>query len=196
MNTIFSVLASIVFIYSILIFIRIILSWFSMGHPSKLVQVISSVTDPYLNWWRRRLNLKLGIIDLSPLIGIAFLSILLRILYAISGYPIITAGIIFSILLDSVWSIIAFILGFCFILLLIRLLGSFFSRNPYSYFWGIINTVSQPILNKISSIFYRNRIPNYKQILIVSLIIIGILWIGGNFLISYLKSLLIRLSFT
>jgi YggT family protein len=62
-------------VYAVLIFIRILLSWFRLPYSRPLNifrEFVTSVTDPYLNLWRRFLPLVRvgpGAIDLSPMVG-------------------------------------------------------------------------------------------------------------------------------
>jgi YggT family protein len=62
-------------VYVVIIFIRILLSWFRLPYYrwlSILMEFVTEVTDPYLNLWRRFLpmvRLGPGAIDLSPMIG-------------------------------------------------------------------------------------------------------------------------------
>ena len=62
-------------VYAVLIFIRILLSWFRLPYSrwlNAVVEFITEVTDPYLNLWRRVLplvRLGPGAIDLSPMVG-------------------------------------------------------------------------------------------------------------------------------
>src|SRR3954447_5673472 len=62
-------------VYAVIIFIRILLSWFRLPYSRGLnafTEFVTSVTDPYLNLWRRFLplvRLGPGAIDLSPMIG-------------------------------------------------------------------------------------------------------------------------------
>lgn len=196
MDTVFRLLASAASFYSILIFIRIILTWFSMGVPSKPVEILSRITDPYLNWWRRRLNLRLGILDLSPIVGITALFIIQRIFSLISVSGRISIGVILSIVLGSIWSIAAFILGFCFILFLFRLIAFITRRDVYrSFFWRTIDTITQPVLYKLNRIIFGNRIPGYLQGILFPMLLLGAAWIGGGFLIPRLAQLLTRLPF-
>jgi YggT family protein len=62
-------------VYVVLIFIRILLSWFRLPYYRWLnafLEFVTEVTDPYLNLWRRFLplvRLGPGAIDLSPMVG-------------------------------------------------------------------------------------------------------------------------------
>jgi YggT family protein len=62
-------------VYAVLIFIRILLSWFRLPYSRPLnilMEFVTDVTDPYLNVWRRFLPLVRigpGALDLSPMVG-------------------------------------------------------------------------------------------------------------------------------
>ncbi|MFL5840163.1 MAG: YggT family protein [Thermoleophilaceae bacterium] len=62
-------------VYVVLIFIRILLSWFRLPYYRWLnafLEFLTEVTDPYLNLWRRFLplvRLGPGALDLSPMVG-------------------------------------------------------------------------------------------------------------------------------
>ena len=62
-------------VYAVLIFIRILLSWFRLPYSrwlNAVIEFVTEVTDPYLNLWRRVLplvRLGPGAIDLSPMVG-------------------------------------------------------------------------------------------------------------------------------
>jgi YggT family protein len=62
-------------VYAVLIFIRILLSWFRLPYNRWLnafLEFVTEVTDPYLNLWRRVLPMaRIGpaALDLSPMVG-------------------------------------------------------------------------------------------------------------------------------
>ena len=66
-------LASVVHIlfysYTILLFVRIMISWFPDWHRYTWVRFISFYTDPFLNIFRRILPPLGGVIDISPLLA-------------------------------------------------------------------------------------------------------------------------------
>jgi uncharacterized protein YggT (Ycf19 family) len=69
-------------VYIVLIFIRILMSWFTRipynRYLDMFLRFISDVTDPYLNIFRRILppvRIGPGALDLSPIVGVLVLSI-------------------------------------------------------------------------------------------------------------------------
>src|SRR3954454_14458926 len=62
-------------VYAVIIFIRILLSWFRLPYSrwlNVIVEFVTEVTDPYLNRWRRTRPMVRrgpGAIDLSPMVG-------------------------------------------------------------------------------------------------------------------------------
>jgi len=195
MQFIFGVLASIAGVYSLLIFIRIIISWFSGASGGKPVGLLVRVTDPYLNWWRRKLNLRLGIIDLSPIVGIAALSMIQNILHLLSRSERFSVGNILALIIISCWSIVSFILGFCFLLILLRLIAYMTNRDIYGTFWRVVDEISQPIVYRLNRILYGNRIPQYIKGIVTSMILLGVIWIGGKIFIPVLARLISNLPF-
>jgi YggT family protein len=193
MRLIFNILSSAVSIYILLIFIRIIISWFSRDFYSKPVELLCRITDPYIDWWRKILNLRLGFIDLSPIVGIAVLSVLRSILYTITYYNKITFGSVLGIILMSAWSIASFILGFCVIVLVLRLFAYLTNRDIYTPFWKIVESISQPLLYKANRIIFGNKIGSYLKGILITILILTVIWIGGGFIIPRLTNLLLGL---
>ncbi|ELR99649.1 YggT family protein [Gloeocapsa sp. PCC 73106] len=70
-------------IYLILIFIRLLLSWFQTAEiASQAISFLSPVTDPYLNVFRSFIP-PLGGIDLSPILAIIVLNLIASFLTAV-----------------------------------------------------------------------------------------------------------------
>lgn len=64
------------FSYTLLLFIRIILSWFPQWQAHHLIRFVAFYTDPYLNIFRRLLPPLGGVLDLSPILAFFGLRIL------------------------------------------------------------------------------------------------------------------------
>lgn len=62
--------------YTVLIFLRIMSSWFPAWQSHKLVRFVAFYTDPYLNVFRRILPPIGGVLDLSPLLAFLGLKIM------------------------------------------------------------------------------------------------------------------------
>jgi YggT family protein len=195
MGTIFGILATITGIYSLLIFVRIIISWFGRHISGKPVNLLSRVTDPYLNWWSRNLQIRAGFFDFSIIAAIAALSVLQSIFSALSRSGIITVGFLLAVVLSSAWSVVSFILGFCLVVIVLRLIAYLANSNIYSPFWRMVDSVSRPLLYRLNRIFFGNRIGNYLHGIILSVIVIGAVWAGGRFAFPILAGMLARLPF-
>jgi YggT family protein len=71
-----------VYVYSLLILAYIITSWVRLPYSTWLNRIqrfLYDVCDPYLRLWRRILP-TFGPLDLSPVVGVAFLYVLLAVL--------------------------------------------------------------------------------------------------------------------
>lgn len=69
--------------YTVLIFIRIVSSWFPAWQGHHLVRFISFCTDPFLNIFRRILPPLGGFLDLSPILALFALRLLEMILLSL-----------------------------------------------------------------------------------------------------------------
>ncbi|OPZ60013.1 MAG: YGGT family protein [Deltaproteobacteria bacterium ADurb.Bin510] len=74
--------------FLILVIIGALLSWISPDPYNPVVRVIYAATEPCLSWFRRRLPLRLGGIDFSPIVVIALLMALLALLGRIARYAV------------------------------------------------------------------------------------------------------------
>jgi len=193
MRMIFGLLTAAAGIYSILIFIRIIISWFGGSVYGKPVDILSAVTDPYLDWWRRALNLRIGFLDFSVLAAIAFISVLQSVFFSLSRYERITLGNILAVVLMSFWNVVSFILGFCFLVIVLRLIAYLTSRDIYSPFWQAVDSISQPVLYRLNRIIFGNKIAGYLKGIILSLLLLAVIIAGGKIVMPLLASLLSRL---
>jgi YggT family protein len=195
MRFIMNLIGSLAGLYMLLIFIRVMLSWFnapSLGRPAEL---LGQVTDPYLNWWRRFPILRTGFLDLSPIAAMAALSLVQTACGIAARYGRISLGILLAIALRAVWSVLSFVLGFFIIVLILRLIAYLTNRNIYSAFWRIVDSVAQPVLYRITRIFFRRRLINYMAGILLSIGVLAALNIGGRFLVILLTGILQSLPF-
>ncbi|MDR3336004.1 MAG: YggT family protein [Treponema sp.] len=193
MRVLMNILSGLTNLYMILIFIRVMLTWFGRIAYSRPVDILCRFTDPYLNWFRRFPILRVVNLDLSPIAALAVLSVVNSIFLTLGRYGSITLGFILGMILSAIWSILSFVLGFFLIILVLRFIAYITNRNVYRSFWRIIDTLSQPILFRINRIIFRNRIVRYHTGLLVSITVLLALWTGLGFLVRQGINLLIRL---
>ena len=192
MHTLLNLLAGLCGLYSLLIMIRILLTWFSGASQGKPVELLSRVTDPYLNWWRSVPGMRLGYLDLSPIAAMVLLSIVQTILSTLAHYGTISIKIIIAITLSALWSAVSFLLGFCVIIMILRFIAYMTNRDTINGFWNIIDTISRPILYRINRIIFGKRIVNYMTSLVVSSVMLIALWMGGRFAVQMIIALITK----
>jgi YggT family protein len=173
-------------LYSLLIFIRIMLTWFRNTHYSRPIQILSLITDPYLDWWRQRFTLRAGSFDLSPIAALVVLSVVQTVCSTIFDYGKISLGIILVICLSALWSVFSFVIGFFFIVLVLRLIAYMSSSNMYSPFWAVIESISQPLLYRVNRIIFGKRIVRFLTGILVSIAALAGIWIAGKIVIQIL----------
>ncbi len=76
LSPVIGMLISLINIYEIILFIRIIMSWVNPDPYNPIVRFIASITDPLLFWFSTRFRLRFGMIDFSPMILFLALEIL------------------------------------------------------------------------------------------------------------------------
>ena len=192
MSGLMRVLSFFVSIYMMIIFVRIILNWFAGMDQGRLPDILAKVTDPYLDWFHRFPALRMGFLDLSPIVALGVLSLVNRVLNILANYGTITIGIILAIVLQAAWGAVSFFLGFLIIVLILRLILHYVTRNSNS-FWRIIDSISQPALFRINRFIFRNRIVNFMTGIIVSIAILVAIYLILSILVAIVSGALVRL---
>ena len=195
MSQFFNFLGLLVSIYMMVIFFRIILTWFTGFGNSGLIDFLSRVTDPYLNWFRRFTFLRIGFLDLSPIVALGVLSLLQRILGILAQYGRITIGIILAVIIQGLWGAVSFLLGFLIIVLLLRLIAALFLSDASGSFWHVIDTISQPVIFRIRSFLFKNRFINFTALLAISTVGMVLVYFGLRVLFSLVSVSLAKLPF-
>ena len=69
--------------YTVLLFLRVISSWFPDWQETKFVRFVAYYTDPFLNFFRRILPPLGGVLDISPILAFLALQILEKIILSL-----------------------------------------------------------------------------------------------------------------
>ena len=185
-------LSSLVTIYMMIVFVRIMLSWFSWMGRSPLQNFLARITDPYLNWFRR-FRLRIGVIDLSPILALAVLSFLNHLFITLAYHQTISLGIILAMLLQMAWGVVSFVLVFLMIIFALRLIAYLARFNTYNPFWRIVDAIYQPVSYKVNRTLFKNRIVAFTSSCLISVACLGVIFLGLRFLVVLISGALARL---
>ncbi|MCX7656140.1 MAG: YggT family protein [Treponemataceae bacterium] len=195
LSIVMKLLSTLTSLYMLLIFIRILLSWFEGLSFNAAHRFLASITDPYLEWFHRFPVLQRGTIDFSPILALGVLAVLNNIFTTLAIYGRITVGIILSLILGSLWSAIAFILIFYAVITVIRFIGYLAGVNSVAPLWRIIDTFLKPLLYRVNRLLYRNRIVTYQTGLISLFLMLVSVYLVLSILVRFLSQVLVRLPF-
>ncbi|MDR1352172.1 MAG: YggT family protein [Treponema sp.] len=199
MRTLMNILGGATSLYMIVIFVRVLLTWFSGANYGRPVEFLRRITDPYINWFSRFRVFRVGNLDLSPIAALAVLSIAGNIFATLGRYGTITLGLILAMIVSALWSAVSFILVFFLIILVLRFIAYLSRQNVYGArgalgaFWRIIDSLSQPVTYRINRIIFKNRLVRYHTGLLTSIAVLAALRIGLEFLVKLGIGLLSRL---
>jgi len=171
----FNFASLIVSIYMMIITIRIILTWFSGMGRSGLEDFLAGITDPYLNWFRRFRLFKNSPIDFSPIVALAVLSLIHNLLLRWGQMGRISIALVLILILNAFWTVLSWVLGFFIVILFLRMIAFLINANIYSPFWRFVDFIAQPVMFRISRIFFPTRITGYLFRIIFSIAVLVLL---------------------
>lgn len=196
MQIIAKTLSAVLSVYMVILMIRVMLTWFRASQSSRLYYYLSTVTDPYLNWFRRFSSLRFGMMDFSPIIAFVILGFFINILSSLATYGTITVGIVIAMLINGIWSIISFIIVLFIILSILRLLTSTIVRGGFlAQMAPGIDSIIEPVTSWVRRTIFRNRFTPYTTQLAVTIGLLIVLNLAGRFLFNYLTRLAANLPF-
>ncbi|MBN2509537.1 MAG: YggT family protein [Spirochaetales bacterium] len=182
-------------VYMLLIFIRVLLTWFqgpSLGRP---FEILASITDPYIAFFRRFRFLRMGSMDFSPIAAVMTLIILLNIISSIHYLGKISLGIVLGIIVTALWSSISWILSFFLILTVIRLVAHFFRLNTLGPLLHTVDMIIHPLLEYLQVKILKGRLISFQNGLLLTAGTLFLVTAAGNFLIRFAVAALYSLPF-
>ncbi|MCF0261773.1 MAG: YggT family protein [Sphaerochaetaceae bacterium] len=211
-------LSKIVGLYSLVLIIRIIVSWIlffnrqnswrsgygSYGYNqnyqkkdtlSEVDAALGKVCDPYLNWFKRFKAFQRSNLDFTPVLGFVVLSLVKNILLYIGQTGHVSLWLFLAVIVDGIWSsIISFVWTILLILLIVRLLlGKGNSAQAYNTINSLDSILEGPV-GKVYKLFYKNKnFVNDEKLVLVSLVFYGALYFVAKACVSYLVTFLCRL---
>lgn len=184
------VLSAIVSLYSLLCFLRILISWVPSFNLGRAGEIVCGLTDPFLDFFSRVVPLRAGGFDFSPILALAALSILNNLLTTLAFAGTISVGFILGMVLGAAWSAVSFFVSFLAVSALVRLVAYAARLNSLHPLWMILDSMLNPVLYRINRLIYRNRIVNYLQSLVTGFAVLVLLRFAGGELVRLLVRLL------
>ena len=187
------VLAFIFSLYTMLIVVDIILKWIYTGPKGRGTRMISQLTDPFLNFFRRFRISRIGYIDISPLLAVLTLSIINQILGRIREMGSITFWAVIAIIISSIWNVIMTLLLAVLVVAVVRYLFLMLTTNKMNSFANACDAFFIPLASRIATFFIKNASSSYQLNLIISIIVLAVFLTVGSFGITWLTNLLLGL---
>lgn len=196
MSPIFRFISAVLSVYMLLLFIRILLSWFSGSmREGAAINLLHKVTDPYLGWFRRFKFLQAGRIDFSPIAAIITLVIVLNIINTLAVYGKITVGIILALVVSAIGSAFFFIVGFMLIVIVIRAISAVVGAGSSHPIWQTLDTITTPIVAFVHKTFFKSREFTLQMGLTVTAVVLAIAFFLGRFLLNWFVNILSQIPF-
>ena len=192
MNVIFGIIATVLTIYSLLCFFRIILTWIPEMSYSKAAQFLAGICDPYMNIFRGIKWLRMGSFDFSPALGLCLLGAFSSLFKMLSNGGMISIGMIIAMGIQIISSIISSLLTFIIIVFAVRLLVILMNRNNYnpsSFMLNQLDSSMSPLVYRIAKTFTAGRNLTYKTALIVSIVSL----VAANIIFTFISNILINI---
>lgn len=192
MNVIFGIIATVLTIYSLLCFFRIILTWIPGMSYSKAAQFLAGICDPYMNIFRGIKWLRMGSFDFSPALGLCLLGAFSSLFKMLSNGGMISIGMIIAMGIQIISSIISSLLTFIIIVFAVRLLVILMNRNNYnpsSFMLNQLDSSISPLVYRIAKTFTAGRNLTYKTALIISIVSL----VAANIIFTFISNILINI---
>ena len=195
-QTILSILAGVLALYTFLCFIYILMSWFPGAKFTKFGHFMTAICEPYMEKKKKMSFLRIGNIDFSPIVSLGILSLASAILAGIQRTGRIFFGGILGTILSSLWSITSSIIGIFTLLIFIRWIVLLINKGRTSYEsgWNQVDMILNKMTYKIAGTISKKSM-SYQTSLLMSWIILLVAMGIGHFLILLLVNLCYRMPF-
>lgn len=190
MINIFAVLSSVVSIYILLCFVRVMLTWFPGAEYSKIGRILSQMCDPYLNIFRRFRFLRFSSFDFTPAIAICVLMASQAFFSSLATGSAFRFSTILAMLVMLLGNIFTSLLGFLAVILLVRLivyLAIGDGDSSYSI-WTVVDRSISPIIFRIAGLFFRGGSVSFMRALVTSLVTLVLFSLVISFTIRVLAT--------
>ena len=195
-QTIARMVSSALTIYMMVIFVRIMMTWFSGVSYGRVYATLASVTDPYLDWFRQNTPIRFGMMDFSPVVGILTLGVAQNVFTQLAIVGRITLGYLLAVTISAIWSVTSFFLTIFLIMAALRLVGMLANLDARGgRLWTVLEQVVNPLLQTVVRPFLRGRFTSYRDSLLIFCGVLLATVVAGRFAVALLISLVRQIPF-
>lgn len=185
-------LTGVIYVYMILLVLRILLSWIRGAVYGKPWELLVRVTDPYLSLFSRIRFLRQGMFDFTPIAAILTLVVALNVIQSIQRFGTITVGRFLGIVTGAVWSGLAFLLVLVLILAIVRAVVLAVRPGQETQITSAVGMMVEPAVSLVRRIVSARSPLTDRQYLYLTIAFLFIVRILGGYLIG----LLVRFFYT
>lgn len=185
-------LTGVIYVYMILLVLRILLSWIRGAVYGKPWELLVRVTDPYLSLFSRIRFLRQGMFDFTPIAAILTLVVALNVIQSIQRFGTITVGRFLGIVTGAVWSGLAFLLVLVLILAIVRAIVTALRPGQETQITSAVGMMVEPVVSLVRRILPARRPLTDRQYLYLTIAFLFVVRLLGG----YLVGLLIRFFYT
>ncbi len=184
MIVVLQVLRAVIYTYLLLIFLRVLMTWMTGIDLGRAGELLQEVTDPYLNFFRTRLPVRIGPLDLSVLLASLALIFVAELAGQLLIRQTITVGIVLAIALSLIWVAVRFFLGLLVLASIVRGIGLVMAPESNHQAWGFLDQMLyNPSRRVVTRIMPKQDLQyGYNLAIFGGLAFAG--WLGGSLLVS------------
>ena len=187
-------LSLIISFYTLILFVRVILTWIPSLEYSKFGKILAEICDPYLNLFKKIRILRAGPLDFTPILAIGVLVIISSILQGIVSTRRFSVGIIIAEIFRLCWSVINSVLIVLFVIVFIRLIVSVLNRDTSSI-WSQIDKMISPVAYRLTNMVFPKKFVKYQTVLLVALVALILSYILIQICLGSITNFFLKLPF-
>jgi YggT family protein len=136
-------------VYILLIFVRVLFAWLRPNMFNPIVKFVYSCTDPYLKLFAGIRFLKIGYLDLSPILALYLLYLLQELSYKVLLTGYFSIEILASMVIILLFRFVYFILFIFIIAVGMRLIFEIIGMRMNNVLVSIVYSISEPVIKPL-----------------------------------------------
>ncbi len=162
-------------IYIMLIFIRVLFAWLRPNMFNPIVRFIYSLTDPYLKLFAGIRFLRVGSLDLTPILAFYLLYLLQELSYKVILTGYFSLELLFSLMIVLLFRFVYFILIIFVVAVGLRFILEIIGTRAQGVFAAIVYSLSEPAVKPVRRLLRGENSGGFDFSVLVSLAILILL---------------------